>query len=61
MKHSILATFADDFGRFDAVDDALRSEPEAIDDPTLVEDERTRSDVVAAASVINGCASQFLS
>lgn len=54
-------TFADDFGRFDAVDDALRSEPEAIDDPTLVEDERTRADVSAAAVVIQGCASQHLS
>ena len=54
-------TFADDFGRFDAVDDALRSEPEAIDDPTLIEDERTRADVSAAAAVIQGCASQHLS
>lgn len=54
-------TFADDFGRFKDVDDALRSQPEAIDDPTLVEDERTRADVIAAAAVIEGCAETHLS
>lgn len=53
-------TFADDFGRFKAVDDALRSDPEAIDDPTLVSDERTRVDVATAATAIQGCAEQHL-
>ncbi|MEM7143237.1 MAG: hypothetical protein AAF548_19605 [Actinomycetota bacterium] len=53
-------TFADDFARFKAVDDALRSEPEAINDPTLVEDADTRADVQAAALVIRGCETTHL-
>ncbi|MDW3219346.1 MAG: hypothetical protein R8F63_12120 [Acidimicrobiales bacterium] len=53
-------TFADDFGRFDAVDGALRSTPEAIADPTLITDVDTRADVALAAGVIQGCAADHL-
>lgn len=53
-------TFADDFGRFDAVDDALRSTPEAIIDATLIEDADTRADVQLAAGVIQACEAEHL-
>ena len=53
-------TFADDFGRFDAVDDALRSTPEAIDNPALIDDVDTRADVELAAGVIQACAAEHL-
>ena len=53
-------TFSDDFERSDAVDNAVRSNPDAINDPLLVEDGDTRADVVTAAGLIQGCASQHL-
>lgn len=53
-------TFADDFGRFQAVDDALRNDPEVITNQSSIDDADVRADVAAAATVINGCVSEHL-
>lgn len=53
-------TFADDFGRFVAVDKALRNDPTVIDNPLAVSDADLRADIVLAASVIDGCEAENL-
>lgn len=53
-------SFADDFGRFEAVDSELRNNPEVITNQSSIDDGDLRADIALAATVINGCAAEFL-
>ena len=53
-------TFADDFGRFQSVDDALRNDPAVITNQSSIDDSELRADIAAAATVINGCVTEHL-
>ncbi|MFT5200689.1 MAG: hypothetical protein ACI9C1_000053 [Candidatus Aldehydirespiratoraceae bacterium] len=52
--------FADDFGRFKAVDDALRNDPELINNASSVEDDQLQADINQARALIDACASEHL-
>jgi|GEM_PF-4330803 hypothetical protein len=53
-------TFADDFGRFKAVDDALRNDPELINNAASVENEQLRGDINQAKALVDACATEHL-
>ena len=53
-------TFADDFGRFKAVDDALRNDPELSNNAASVESEQLRGDINQARALVDACAAEHL-
>jgi hypothetical protein len=53
-------TFANDFGRFKAVDDALRNDPELINNASSVENDQVRGDINEARVLIDACAAEHL-